>query len=297
MAPLLYYLLLKPLSLLPMRALLVFSDLLYLILYRVMGYRTAVVRSNLKGSFPDVSDGELRVLERKFYVHLCDLLVESIRLFSYSKAEAEERYQLKNPEIFEPYRNHPKGVVLVSSHMNNWEWACTGLPGQLPLPIVGVYLQLSNPWFERKMREARGRYGMVLVHTKLAQGFFNESTQPHIYLLAIDQSPTFARQVYWTEFLNRETAVPIGAERFARAADMPVFYINKHKVARGRYEVWVEPLFQPPLANVPEGAILEAGTRKIAEEIAREAEHWLWTHKRWKRQRKPGEELFQITKG
>jgi KDO2-lipid IV(A) lauroyltransferase len=78
---------------------------------------------------------------------------------------------------------------------------------------------------------------------------------------------------------------------------MPVFYINKHKVARGRYEVWVEPLFQPPLDNVPEGAILEAGTRKIAEEIAREAEHWLWTHKRWKRKRKAGEELFQITKG
>lgn len=297
MAPLLYYLFLKPLSWLPMRALLVFSDVLYFILYRILGYRKAVVRSNLQGSFPEKTERELRQLERQFYVHLCDLLAESIRLFSYSKAEAEARYVLKNPEAFQPYLNHPKGVVLVSSHMNNWEWACTGLPGQLPLPIVGVYLQLSNPWFEAKMRQARGRYGMVLVHTKLAQAFFNESTQPHIYLLAIDQSPTFARQVYWTEFLNRETAVPIGAERFARAADMPVLYINKRKVARGRYELWIDHLFDPPLAHVPEGAILEAGTRKIADEIAREAQHWLWTHKRWKRKRKDGEDMFQITKG
>ena len=295
MAPLLYYLVLKPLSLLPMWALFGLSDLLYIVLYKGLGYRTKVVRQNLKNSFPEKTPGERKQLERAFYHHLCDLLVESIRLFSYSKEEAEERYRLLNPELLKEYATHPKGMVLISSHMNNWEWACTGLPGQLPIPIVGIYLKLSNAWFEAKMRQRRGRYGMILVHTQLAQAYFNETNEPRIYLLAIDQSPTFARQVYWTNFLHQETAVPIGPERFARAADMPVLYVNKRKVARGRYEVWVEHLFSPPLSDVPEGAIVEAGTRKIEVEVLREPEHWLWTHKRWKRNRKAGEELHAIT--
>ena len=129
MAPLLYYLILKPLSLLPMRVLFGLSDLLYLILYKGLGYRTTVVRQNLRHSFPEKTPAELKALERKFYHHLCDLLVESIRLFSYSKEEAEERYKLLNPEIFRQYNTHPKGIILISSHLNNWEWACTGLPG------------------------------------------------------------------------------------------------------------------------------------------------------------------------
>ena len=54
-------------SLLPMCVLYVFSDALYLLVGRVVKYRHKVIWNNLKNSFPEKSDDELRqrVFQRK----------------------------------------------------------------------------------------------------------------------------------------------------------------------------------------------------------------------------------------
>ncbi len=41
--------------------------------------------------------------------------------------------------------------------------------------------------------------------------------------------------------------------------------------------------------ELPMGAITEAHVRTLEEVILDKPEFWLWTHKRWKRKRKPGE--------
>lgn len=51
-------------ALLPFGALYILSDILYVLVYKLVGYRLKVVRSNLKGSFADKSEKELRQLER-----------------------------------------------------------------------------------------------------------------------------------------------------------------------------------------------------------------------------------------
>lgn len=61
-------------ALLPMRLLYVLSDILYLIIYWVIRYRVPVVRKNLKSSFPDKSEEELKQLEKAFYHHLLIIL-------------------------------------------------------------------------------------------------------------------------------------------------------------------------------------------------------------------------------
>ena len=58
------------LSLLPFCIHYLFSDLVYLILYRMIGYRVKVVRQNLTTSFPEKSEAEIREIERKFYHRL-----------------------------------------------------------------------------------------------------------------------------------------------------------------------------------------------------------------------------------
>ena len=82
MAQIFFYLIVKPLSLLPIKVLYVLSDFLHLILYRMAGYRKTVVFNNLRNSFPDKSAKEIEEIASKFYHHFCDLIVESIRMFS-----------------------------------------------------------------------------------------------------------------------------------------------------------------------------------------------------------------------
>ena len=70
-----YYMLLTIwylLSLLPLWVHYLLSDLLYLIVYKIFGYRKAVVKSNLATSFPEKSKDELLKIERGFYHFLGD---------------------------------------------------------------------------------------------------------------------------------------------------------------------------------------------------------------------------------
>ena len=58
---------------------------------------------NLTNSFPDKSEQEIKELARKFYAHLCDLIVESVKLFSISEEEIVQRFKVNNAEILQPF--------------------------------------------------------------------------------------------------------------------------------------------------------------------------------------------------
>lgn len=55
------------LALLPFRALYILSDGVCFLMRHVVHYRRKVVRKNLKNSFPEKSEAELREIEREFY--------------------------------------------------------------------------------------------------------------------------------------------------------------------------------------------------------------------------------------
>ena len=69
-------------SLLPLRVLYCISDVLYLLLYKLIGYRRRVVRNNLSTSFPEKDEKERRTIEKKFYHFFCDYIIETIKLLS-----------------------------------------------------------------------------------------------------------------------------------------------------------------------------------------------------------------------
>jgi KDO2-lipid IV(A) lauroyltransferase len=96
---LLYYFVIIPVSLLPFRVLYGVSDFLFLVLYRMIGYRTKVVRMNLKNSFPTKSIEELKKIEWLFYHHLCDVIVETFKSFTISEKEILKRMVVQNPEL------------------------------------------------------------------------------------------------------------------------------------------------------------------------------------------------------
>lgn len=290
MSRILYYLLVKPLSLLPLPVLYRLSDLLYVVLYYIAGFRKKVAWTNLRNSFPDKSPAELKRIMRRYYRHMCDLLAESIRMFSMSKEEAIRRCPLINPELLQAHYDAGKSVILVAGHYNNWELAAMAFDVQAPHTTVGVYTPLTDPFFEKKVQESRGKYGMVLLPKQQTATFFEEQKEAlNLYLMGADQSPTYAKKVYWMTFLGQETAVAFGTEKYAKQYDYPVVFGHIRKLRRGYYEMWFENVETEPL-KAPYGSITEAHTRVLEKDILAAPEYWLWTHKRWKRKRKEGEE-------
>lgn len=290
MAQLLYYLVLKPLSFLPYGVLYALSDGIYLLLYRVMGYRKGVVRGNLERSFPEKSLSEIKIIERRFYHHLCDLIVESIKAFSIREKDLLRRCKVQNPEILQPYFNQGKSLVIASSHYNSWELAATASDLQMPHQPIGIFAPLRQPFFNRKIRDSREKFGLKMVAIKELGPFAKGSEGPPIAVLfAGDQSPRNVNSAYWTEFLNQETGVMRGSEVYAKRYDWPVFFGRIHKVKRGYYEFSFELITDTPLETA-EGEITERHTRMLEADIRQEPAYWLWSHKRWKRKR-PVEEM------
>ena len=109
MSKILFYLILKPVSYLPYWLLYGFSDFLSFVFFTLIPYRKKVVISNLRNSFPHKTELEINTICRAFYSHFSDLIVESIKLFSITQKEIDERFvvNLQNtlPSYFQNYLN------------------------------------------------------------------------------------------------------------------------------------------------------------------------------------------------
>lgn len=290
---LLYYLLIKPLSYLPLAILYGVSDFLYFVLYRIVKYRQKTVRTNLENSFPEKSKEEILQIEKKFYHHFCDLMVESIRLFSISEKELRLRNKMINPEVMNRLYDEGKSIILVGGHFNNWETGAAILSAFVKHHIIGIYAPLSNQFFNTEILKSRERFGMEMLSKKIVKaGFEHNKEKLTATIFATDQSPTHSKKVHWTTFLNQATPVLLGSELFAREYNYPVVFMYASKVKRGYYEIEAKLLEKNP-SQTTDGQITEKHTRWLEEQIRETPQFWLWTHKRWKRKMKDGDEFYK----
>jgi KDO2-lipid IV(A) lauroyltransferase len=75
-----------------------------------------------------------------------------------------------------------------------------------------------------------------------------------------------------------------GTEKYAKEYNYPVIFAGVNKLKRGMYEIWFELLEENP-KDTAYTEITEKHTRMLEKEILAKPEHYLWTHKRWKRKR------------
>ncbi len=283
MSKLLYYLIIKPLSLLPLPVLYQLSNVVYWILYKLIGYRKKVVFSNLRNSFPDKSEKEIKAIADKFYSHLCDIVVESISIFSISEKEVIKRCKIINPEVADAYFEKGQSVIIAAGHYVTYEYAAVSLGAQMKHSAYGLMTTLTDKFLNKKMVDSRSAFGTGMIVPKYTREFYEENKDKLTAVAFIgDQSPGSNKgKYYWTTFLNQETPVMLGTEKYAKLYDLPVLFYKQRRVKRGYYTAEFIPLFDNP-RETAEFEITEAHTRMVESMILEQPEYWLWSHKRWK---------------
>lgn len=279
----LYYILIFPISRLPLWLIYLIADVFYFVLRTVFPYRKKVITQNLQRSFPNKNPKEIDILLHKFYRHLADLLAEGIKNMSISQKELSKRLVVENPDILDQLYKKGKSVILVAGHYNNWEWMITSQNQLFPHQAIGIGKPLSNGFWDKKLNQLRGRYGMIIAHAKNFKEILDtQKTHPVSVLVLTDQSPADSRKSYWMSFLHQPTPVLFGAEMMAFTYDFPVVYYTMKKVKRGYYRVTLQTITEYP-KTTSWGEITEAHTRLLENDILNAPEYWLWSHKRWKR--------------
>jgi Kdo2-lipid IVA lauroyltransferase/acyltransferase len=273
-------------TLLPLPVLYIISDLLYHVLYYFPSYRRKVVATNLKNSFPEKTDEELKSIEKKFYRHLADLVIETFKVTHMTKAEQMKRFTYSNLEIIDKLREEKRDIIAVLGHYNNWEWP-TLLPYYLKYKIIIIYKPLQNKYFNRFVNNNRSKFGIVLTPTSQIIKQIINYKRNNINTLSVfisDQTPPKGEIKYWTTFLNQDTPVFTGVEKIASKYDMAIVFFHIQKVKRGHYNLDIELLLDHT-TGLPEKLITETHVRRLEEIIREKPEYWIWSHRRWKHKR------------
>jgi KDO2-lipid IV(A) lauroyltransferase len=249
------------------------------------------VRANLESSFPDKSRRERCRLERRFYRHFADYIIETIKLANIPEQELLKRAKINNPELILDLMD--KGYtcfILMMGHYGNWEWFSGTAPyfnGRAS--IYEIYRPLTNKVFDRLFFYLRTQFhatGIRKSDTVRDIIKLKNDQTPALVIFIADQTPSIANLHYWTTFLNRETAILTGPEKIAKKLDLPVVFIDTKKVKRGYYAVDFALITDRP-KETPEFYITERYARLMETCILRDPAYWLWTHKRWKHTKEP----------
>lgn len=286
MAVLIYYITIPfiyLLSLLPFPILYLFSDFLYILLFRVLGYRKNVVLNNLRNAFPNKTEKEIQLICKQYYHYLCDLFLETFKTLTISKSTMLKHcyFSAESLIVLNKLASENKNIILVLGHLGNWEWAGNTFSLLCKYQLYVIYHPISNARFDKLMYKMRTRFGTKLIQMKQAykEMLLNKNTLNATAFIA-DQTPS-AQNAYWTQFLNQETPVFKGTEVIAKKLNYPVVYAFVKKVKRGYYEIFVDILCANPTDTI-DGEISEMHTRKLEIDIIKQPQNWLWSHKRWK---------------
>lgn len=287
-------------SLLPLRVHYVISDLLFWLLYAVIGYRRKVVYSNISASFPEKSEEELRKIERGFYHFFCDYMVESVKLMTITPENLKKRMVFKGTEIVDEIVESGQSCALYLGHLCNWEWV-SSLPLWLsPKVHCGqIYHPLENKDFDRLFLRSRQRMGaecIAMADTLRKILEYRKAGQPIIVGYISDQVPFWTSIHHWVNFLNHDTPVLTGTERIVRKVNHAVLFLDIHRVRRGYYEAEIKLITREP-QKMGEYEITDTYFKMLEQSIRKAPEFWLWSHNRWKRTREEFDERFEVING
>lgn len=289
--------LIKIIAKLPFGVLYLLSDIIYLMVYRVFGYRKNIVRKNLSSSFPEKSKEELRDIEKAFYHWFCDYFVETLKLLSITPEEMRTHLEFRNQDkVVELSEQSGREVAFYLGHYCNWEWMSgTGVlwPEREKDTVFGlIYHPLSNKTMDEMMKQARSTLGgKCIPKNMILRELVNcaQQDQHYVFGYIFDQSPKWENIHLWLDFMNQDTPVFTGAERIVRKKNDIVVFVHMERPERGKYIVTFEIVSE----NAKEEEEYDI-TRKcfhLLEEDIKKAPHlYLWTHNRWKRTREGLEE-------
>ena len=256
------------------------SYLLHLLMFYVIKYRKEVVLDNISKSFPDKTTTEHKQIAKGFYLHLTDLMVETIKLGFTSEKTIMKRYQVVNPEMYSDSKF--QGISLVyMAHYGNFEYSCTIPKWVKNKHIAAVYQQQKNKSFDRYFLWSRSRFGAEpILNKKIFEYVSHHLNTPSFIGLLSDLTPHFGRIEHHTTFLGRKTPVHIGVETIATRHNLPTYYMRIKKIKRGFYTSELIPI-EPKKTN-SKYPLTDRYFELVEEDIQANPSYWLWSHRRWK---------------
>lgn len=276
--------LLRGVAHLPFCVLYFLSDIICFFVAHVVKYRRRVIMNNLSTSFPDKSEQELVGIMHGYYRHMCDLIVETVKLLHISNRQLEQHIEVLEARLIERLAEDGSPIIVFLGHYGNWEWV-QEVTRHYARPALNaeIYRHLKDPASDRMFHIIRSRFNTEQIEQAQAvRRLLSLKREGKQFLVGFisDQRPNSSNLNHWTTFLNQDTAYAAGGEEIGRHVGAKYVYLEVLKPRRGHYTMTFKEI--KPADTEEKYPYTLAFLSMLETTIRRAPQFWLWSHNRWK---------------
>ncbi len=254
--------------------------------YRVDLRHRRIVRRNLAFVFPEHGRSVNEGLARHAFEHFGMLVLENIQALVLPREAFGKRIRIEGQAILEAALEQPRGCLLFSGHLGNWELGLLAGAANLNRTALTVAKPVKFKPVHRLLTALRSRFGNRVVFKKGALQLMTRALREgQTLIMLIDQGVRRPESVE-VRFFGRRTLASPAAAYLAYRCRVPVVPIFCLRTAEGDYRLQI----LPPVERLRTGSLradIQAYTQAlmvtVEAAVRRHPEQWFWFHKRWKR--------------
>jgi len=252
----------------------------------------AIAAENLRQAFPHWDEPRRLRTARAVYAHFGQTLLDILWMAQQPRERLLSLIVEEGREHADRVRAAGRGVVYVTGHFGNWEFYGVAF-GWLGEPVGVVARPLDNPALEARLTAFRTRSGNTVISKRRAlQDILRLLRQGAGVAILVDQNVQEQDGIF-VEFFGRPAATTTVAAALAVKTGCALLPVHCEARPDGRYTfVYGRPLEWTTTGNRQDdiARLTQALTTVIEGWVRERPEQWLWMHRRWKTQPRPGAE-------
>ena len=259
--------------------------------WKVVGFRRAVVLDNMRHAFgDDMDERQIQDLARSFYRNLGMTLMEFLSFPRLKQADFLDLVEIEGLDKLRKIVDEGRGALLVSGHFGNWELMGARVAAE-GHKVSFIVKEQTNARVDRIQNDIRHRAGIGTIRSGGAsiKEMVRALRRKELIGLVGDQDA--GPEGYFTEFLGRQASVFRGTAYFAWKLKVPIITGFIYRQPDGRHKLIVDEPFGVEPDWDEETAIArltETHTRRLDAAVRKAPDQYFWLHRRWKT-RPPGE--------
>src|SRR3984893_6784763 len=267
-------------ALLPLRAAFALGNGLGFCAWIVLGKYCRLAFRNIDIAFGgEKSPREMRRLVRRHFQRLAANLLSGLKVAGMPIEKLHEHVRIENADAAHRELRNGRPVILILSHIGNWELVAQALPASIGyVRNSTVYQPLKNRYIDRHVRALRGRAGVEMFDR-------NEGFQKAIQLLrsggaiGILSDQHAGDQGLWVPFFGKLASTTSLPALLAKRTGAAVLGTAVYTDSPGQWRMQIDDRIDSP--GDSEEAITAKANELIAAQIRRAPEEGFWLHNRW----------------
>lgn len=224
----------------------------------------------------------LRIYTRRTFINFAKYLADFFRTEKVSREERLRQVAVENQHFIDEALRLGKGVIMLSSHIGNWEMGATVLAA-LGYPVHALVLDHAEERVNAFFVQQRSIGGVRVLSSSSALRSCIRVLRNNA-MLAILGDRDFSENGRRIAFFGRETLMPKGPAYFALKTGAPIVWASLLRERNDRFRLVMDkPIYSQPTGNKDHDidAIMRSYLEMMEGYIRRYPDQWYVFRKVW----------------